>query len=85
MNGFRRQGRREWCKVWEDEPRGVGQGGEPWGGGRGRCFGGGCRVEAEGRSQRPATGWGLAGRIDAIERRLKALEEHRERSLPQER
>ncbi|MCP4606319.1 MAG: DUF5320 domain-containing protein [Proteobacteria bacterium] len=58
--------------------RGVGRGGSPWGGGRGRCFGGGRRRRGMGRrSVRDDSAKGSAGVSDQIARLIEDNEELR--------
>ena len=57
-------------------PRGAGRGGRPWGGGRGRCFGGGRGPGWRGFDGTPGStpNTPLDAQLDAISRRLAALE-----------
>lgn len=78
MSGHGNQGPRgSWDNPW-DEPRGCGQGGRPWGGGRGRCWGGagishGLKDWAR-RAPANEDAVRLEERLAALERRLAELE-----------
>ena len=79
MNGNRNRGRQEGCNEPSEKPRGAGQGGEPWGGGRGRCRGGAQGVSREAGAADERTGamrrTNIYEWVETIERRLKALED----------
>ncbi len=74
------------CLRWASqvgENRGVGVGGFPWGGGRGRCWGGGGQtnpVPQEGRknSSRGSLVNELGRRVEALEQRLAETTQSRE-------
>lgn len=63
-----------------DEVRGAGQGGFPWGGGQGHCWGGARNAgsRADGPMRDPGSEvrrGGLSEWAETIEKRMKALEE----------
>ncbi len=68
------------CGSSPDEARGAGQGGVPWGGGLGHCWGGarnaGFHVSEPVRNPgSDVRRGGLAECVETLEKRMKALEE----------
>jgi hypothetical protein len=79
MNGHGRFGQGRCCSAQELNPRGVGQGGHPWGGGFGHCCGGAWQEPAAERSVRYSGAQARRGALDelleSLQRRIQTLEE----------
>ena len=79
MNGNGRFGRGRCSAAGEVDPRGVGQGGQPWGGGFGHCWGGfrdGSVAERSARySAAQVRGGGLGDLLESLQKRIQTLEE----------
>jgi hypothetical protein len=73
-------GRGRGCRRLEtegQEPRGMGFNGIPWGGGRGRCFGGGNEVWPGAQIPGRGDAWSqvetLRKKVDELEKQLEAM------------